>query len=51
MPPFAPRPFSQLARRNYRLGLFIPRGYWLFADPSIYRQMRRRSWTQTRGVA
>jgi hypothetical protein len=46
MPPFAPRPFSQLARRNYRLGLDIPRGYLPFADPAIYRQKRRRAWTQ-----
>ena len=46
MPPFAPRPFSQLARRNYRLGLDIPRGYLPFADPAIYRQKRRRAWKQ-----
>lgn len=43
MPPLAPRPISQLARRLHRLGLPVPRGCWLFlnGNPS-YRARRRR---------
>jgi hypothetical protein len=37
----APRPFSQFARRNYRLGLPIPKGYRI-DGVLFYRQMRRR---------
>ncbi len=41
MLPIAPRPFCSLARRNYRLGIPIPRGYRV-DGPLFYRQMRRK---------
>lgn len=42
MPPLAPRPFSQLARRNYRLGLSIPTGYMSGLNYPFYIQKRPR---------
>jgi len=38
----APRPFSQLARRSFRLGLDVRRGYVAFALAAPYYHQRRR---------
>jgi hypothetical protein len=43
MPPLAPRPFTQLVRRSWRLRIEIPRGYAGSIDAvPWYRRMRRR---------
>jgi hypothetical protein len=42
MPPIAPRPFTQLARRCWRLRIEVPRGYLSgVSAPPWYRRMRR----------
>jgi hypothetical protein len=38
----APRPFVQLARRSYRLGVAIPRGYTPFTTGGTYYRPHRR---------
>ncbi len=38
----APRPFAQLARRYYQLGLIIPRGCLSAASAPYYLPRRRR---------
>jgi hypothetical protein len=44
MPPIAPRPFCQLARRCWRLRIELPRGYFGgLSAPPWYRRMRRRA--------
>jgi hypothetical protein len=45
MPPLAPRPFSQLAARCYRLHIPVPYGYagaLIVGSPAWYRSGRRR---------
>ena len=50
MPPLTPRPFSQLARREHRLGLVVPHGLmpFLYGAPWYRRQRRRPAVTMSR---
>jgi len=53
MPPLAPRPFVQLARRCLSLRLTLPRGYAGAIDgaPWYWRQRRRRGFHLDRAKA
>lgn len=43
MPPLAPRPFLQLARRCWSLRIDVPRGYFpVLSGAPWYRRRRRR---------